>query len=288
MNNYFNEKSSLNIKKYIDKEDYQKALSLIYDYMEDYPEDTFVMFNYVDVLLRLGRYKEAEEVLCSIDLDELKKVPEKKEKRQEYMALFKLKIAVAMERYEEAYKIIEDNQEIFDRRGYQLNADKFILLRKLGKEPPEELKMEIWTYLLSQSYQYSEEDFYDHIQKHLFDQTEDNNTGAVFCKDFPYKKVVEELKEKIKGVNCELDSITVGKYNIKYDNCGYVNGKLVNTFRMVVFVNTTDFITMFPYDNPHIEPHFDITPTIELDKPKQKRLSQIEKFNLKYNKETID
>lgn len=284
MSSYFNEKETHNIKKYFDKSDYLKALSLIYEYIEKYPEDVFIQFDYAEIMLRLGKFKEAEKIINSIDLNTIKKDEIKQNQRKEYLDLYHLKLDMINENYKEAYEILEKRKEAFTRRGYKFQADIIYILRKLGIDPVIDKNIKINTYLTRQAYQYSEEAFYEHIQKHLYDQTEDNNDGVIFCKDFPYKEVCKELKEKLKDINCECDSISIVKYNIKYDNCGFVNGKLVNTFKIILFINSTNFITMYPYDNPHIEPHIDITPPIELYKSKQKRLSQIEKFNLKYNK----
>ena len=73
-------------------------------------------------------------------------------------------------------------------------------------------------------------------------------------------------------------------YVFKYDNCGKHDNKIANYFKIICFHNTQDYITMFPCSNCENLPYVDLNYLVNSnDIPKVKTLSQIEKFNKRYN-----
>ena len=80
------------------------------------------------------------------------------------------------------------------------------------------------------------------------------------------KKLTPDKLQKIELVDI---------YYLDYENIGYaMTGEQANKLKVVVIPNTKQIINMYPiYDDKN---------KIE-EKPKVKRLSQIEKFNKKYN-----
>ena len=76
-------------------------------------------------------------------------------------------------------------------------------------------------------------------------------------------------------------------YVFKYDNCGYDTEQAVNYFKVVCFNNSKNFITMCPSADCENLPYTDLN-YLKDKKINIKRLSQVDKFNQKYKKNSSD
>lgn len=151
----------------------------------------------------------------------------------------------------------------------------------------KETRDEINRYLYKQINEYDINDFYDHIKKHLYDCSTEfsEESWDKFFEDFPLKEIINESKKYIPSNKCLYKGFYTSVYVFKFDNCGKVNNKTVDYFKIICLENNSNFITMYPADECKYLPYIDLNYLKqENELPKIKRLSQIEKFNQKYNK----
>ena len=258
------------------------------EYLDSYPNDHSAYTYYAYILIVLGYFEEAENILeyvkkTYINDQYFMKDQKKVDLIKENIIFNTFKLLSYQERYEELYNFCKENMRVI--RKLSLNSLDFYCKRKLGI-PFRESK-ERFSYLFRQISEYSEERFLEHIKKHMadFNQEEKNPNEFIFVPDFPIEKVLCEVKRNV-GSNKKLYSgFYEDLYVFKYNNCGRVKNKLVNYFRVVAIHGTDNFITMFPTDDCETLPHIDLNYLLqEEDKPKVKRLSQIDKFNQRYKR----
>ena len=109
----------------------------------------------------------------------------------------------------------------------------------------------------------------------------------MFVSKFPINKVLEEIKKYIPSDKRIYNGFYQDTYIFKYDYCGKDDNKAADYFKVICFHNTSDFITMCPSTNCQYLPCIDLN-YMAKEKPKQKQLSQIEKFNKRYrNKRSL-
>jgi hypothetical protein len=103
-----------------------------------------------------------------------------------------------------------------------------------------------------------------------------------FCKP---REIVEEVKKNISFDMKLSPGFLDESYVFKYDNCGRVNNKLANYFKVICFKGTKDIITMYPaLDCEHL-PCVDLNYLIENKKVNdKKRPSALDRFNQRYKR----
>ena len=143
------------------------------------------------------------------------------------------------------------------------------------------------SYLFSQIVKYDETDFLDHIKKHMQGEEDitEKDCCTIFGQDFPMDKIIQEIKKYIPSDKKLLLGFYDNIYYFKYDSCGRVDNKNVDYFKVVCFNGTDNFITMHPVIINENLPYQDLNYLVNEDNfSKVKRMSQIDKFNKKFNK----
>jgi len=155
-------------------------------------------------------------------------------------------------------------------------------LNKLNSDPQNNIP-----YIYKQIIDYKESEFLKHIKKHMADynQDVDNPNKNIFAPNFPINEIIEEIKKYIPSNKKICPGFYEDIYIFKYDYCGRADNKIVDYFKVVTFNNTTEFITMLPVENAEYLPYIDLNYLKKEDSNnKIKKLSQIDKFNQRYNK----
>lgn len=266
----------------------QEAKEKYEEYMEKYPQDLLIYPYYASCLINLGDFKKAEEIIKYAE-EKFKKdshyqsEPTKIEILSKQFFLNKIRTLSYQERYEEAYSLCTQNQELI--KACDLNALDFYCRKKIGRIIS--MEREDNSYLFRQIISYQEEDFLLHIRKHMADYS-NNLEGpdeAIFSASFPIHEVVEEIKKYLLTDIRTYPAYYVDNYFFKYDCCGKDYGKTVNYFKVICFHNTKEFITMCPSIKGYGIPYIDLNYLIpEQKESKVKRLSQIDKFNKRFKK----
>ena len=173
-----------------------------------------------------------------------------------------------LKKYDEVIELIGNNYDLFNpsikaeakRMQYYI---KYVQGKELGKN----------SYTARQISNYSEEEALRHIKtSHEFQFVDEIDIDKLFreCKEY----LIEDNMYYLKSFDV---------YKIRYDKLGKDNINNTDLLTVVCVPSTKNILTMFPdkyaefrVDDLGIEDS-DINP------PKKKRLSQIEKFNKKYN-----
>ena len=268
-----------------------EARDLFIKYLNKYSKDYYARAYYVQLLIRLNMNDLAMQEYNNIVNEVANDKRYTKTKKQNHgfkfvMAVNKMKLLVIQEKYQELYDYITniENDDLFlsedmKWKNYLLHYCKV----KLGLITEKSI---LYSYRYNQVVDYSEELFFDHIRKHEadFNMESDIVNDNIFVPDFPIKEIVNEIKKYIPSENCLRPGYFEDIYFFKYDNCGRVNNKLVNYFTAVAFYNTNHFLTMCPVNSTQNTKAIDLNYMIKKDEPKVKKLSQIDKFNMRYNR----
>lgn len=262
------------------------ARVLYEEYFKKYPKDYSGYPYYCSNLITLGELELAEKILNYVEKEYKKDSSFNKIhriKKLEYNMFFtKLKLLCYQEKYRDVYRFCVQNLgEIKDK---SLNSVWFYSKKKLGMLSEE--KRDVNEYLFRQITRYDESDFFDCIKSHLssYNENIDNPNPNVFEANFPTKEVVEEIKKYIPSDERLFLGFYDDVYYFKYDECGRVDKKLVNYFKVVCLHNSQDFITMCPVNGSDNLPHIDLNYMKKEEPIKVKRISQIDKFNQRYNR----
>ena len=105
----------------------------------------------------------------------------------------------------------------------------------------------------------------------------------MFVSGFEIDRVLEEIKKYIPSDKRIYSGFYQDTYVFKYDFSGKDNNKATDYFKVICFHNTSDIITICPSLYCENLPYVDLN-YMEKEKPKQKTLSQIDKFNQRYRR----
>lgn len=286
-------------KQYFNKFEFKKALSIYQtdpieaknkfeEYLKKYPEDYCTYTYYIGVLIELGKFDEAEKVLNYTvkkvnDDSNFLKQKTKLKLFQDNIFYCKLRLLSYNEKYYELYKVCTNNYNLIS----QMSLESIDFYAKVKNNMINEDFRESVSYGLKQMIKYEESDFLEHVKKHLPDciYDVDNPNKNLFMSDFPLEKVINETKKYIPSNKCLFPGFYENIYVFKYTCCGKDNNKTVNFFKVICYHNTQNYITMVPCADCENLPYVDLDYLINTnDIPKVKTLSQIEKFNKRYNK----
>ena len=279
------------------------------DYFESYPMDYSAYPYFVNLLITLGKFDEAEEVLNDVEKRALQNSRyysnEKKFINFRYRIIkCHLKLLVFQKRYQDALNYCANisSDPVFKIFGDNIKTIVMYCRGQLGF-----LRKDFRAtsgYLYSQIIEYREEDFLEHVRKHLMLSDEEiqeqdlevkmfldddlslkeekEECTSLFVPDFPIREVIEEIKRIIPcGIKLNHGFFD-NTYCFRYDGCGRLKNKLVNYFKIVAFDGTAHFITMFPCEEGEFLPHFDLNHLRPREEVKVKKISRIERFNRRY------
>ena len=104
------------------------------------------------------------------------------------------------------------------------------------------------------------------------DREHNKKEVASFNKDINLEALFDEVPELLKNAKLLKNELFL-QYEIPYENVGYVDGKRVDTFLVVVTSEEQNIITMYPYNS-----------RVKNEDAKVKRKSAIDKFYERYGK----
>lgn len=271
-NSYINTFNTFKAYAYLRKNDYKKAEE-IFKGLEATPEEKLLFFGEIELLK--GNFEQAEENFSHFDI-------EKEDINEKYDEFYRLAlIKFRLGKYEEAERIINKFEELVNKEYlsnimYEVKRLKTYIQNAQGIDVCDENL----GYSEKQIIHYDAESAIEHIMDHHFD----NPRLSKFNDNIDIKQLFVDIKNMLNKNNVVYDSI-FDNYIIKYPNVGYdLKGGNIHEMRVLVLPNTMDIITMYPYAGT--ESTFFIDDEEVNEKPKTKRLTQIEKFYNKYGKKT--
>lgn len=264
-------------------------------YLEKYPEDYSAYPYYASLLITLQQLPEAEKILNFIKITATQDKQytnnfNKINNLKKSIFFTQLKLLAYQEKYDEVYQLYLTHLQ--EAKILNIQHILFYCKKKLGKLNNYQ-RNDIDSYLRKQIIEYKESDFLEHIQKHLTTKEENYNknitetSDSIFIANFPINEVIKEIKKYIPSDKRLYPGFFQDLYIFKYNGCGRDRNKVVDYFKVICFHNTMNFITMLPTSQVQDLPYIDLNYLINISQnSKTKRLSQIEKFNKKYNHNT--
>lgn len=269
-----------NLKKLYGEDPY-KTKECIEDYITRYPEDYSALYLYIDILITIKEYDKAFEEIKRVKRMYSNDPKITKEKIEKFIEQFEerelIRYYLATHQYDYALDYLEYNRSI---KSYIELELKLYCYKKLGIET----KSFSTKYECQQIMDYSEERMINYIEE-MNDST--ITTPSLpskrrFNSDFPLEKIIDVVKEKMKEENKLCYGYNSDMYVFKYDCCGRVDEKVQDYFKVTFYHDTKDIIMMYPAKKCEKLPYIDINYIKEA--PKVKRISQIDKFNRRYNR----
>ncbi len=285
--------------KFFDKQEFNEAASIIetnpikakikFDkYLAKYPNDYSAYIYYANLLMTFGDFERAnifiEKAESVYSSDEVFTNNSKKAKIYKFYIFFnKIKLLCLTEKYDEAYKFYLDNINGLD--NVVLEKVVFFCKNKLGLLEKTTTERNSYHYYYRQVIEYQESDFLYHAKKHCNNCISNNSEDeSEFTADFPIEEVISEVKKNFFPEKRLYHGFTDNVYVFRYDGCGTYNNGVINYFKVITFNNTKDLITMYPSVNCENLPYVDLNYMRKAkDNVKVKRLSQIDKFNKRFN-----
>ena len=284
---YFDEEEARKIFKYFDT-NYNQCIKLFEQYFEKYPLDYATYPYYASMLVKVGRFEEAEKILnyaeTKMHNDTKIMQLDKVEKALANYAFTRIKIYSYTGRYKECLKLCIKEFNLLRRHDINvistINFCKCKLKRDMSKAIEENN-----SYSFNQMIEYSEEAFLDHIKKHLYDYNIDveEPNNLIFSRDFPLEKVITEIKNYIPSEKRILEGMIDNTYMFRYEGCGTDDNKKVNFFKVVTLDQSQNFITMFPMEYSEKNPYIDLDYVRINQYSISNGSDRIKKFNKKYN-----
>jgi len=317
-NKYYDEKLRTNIIELCDV-DLPKATEEFHKYLELYPNDYGTYCAYAANLMALRRFEEAEQVLDEIEykvINKIIKIEKDIEDEVFYSKLHftRLKLLCYQGKYQECLDYYTKYRKIIriKGKGFQSMIEYCNTQMGIVTEHDDPVYQ---NYIFQQIYNYSDEEFRKHIQKHLcgYKKIADERIYGNFFEEFPIDTILEELKKYIPN---EEKGYCFGfyedNYYFKYDDCGrsviekernYNEDKgmqnykkrlvVTDYFKVSAFHNSSNLITLSPCEGPKGLKYVDLNylkkqepETIREEKPIQRK-SQIDKFNERYQKKLL-
>lgn len=260
------------------------------EYLMEYPCDYNSWCLYIGVLISLHEFELAEEKLNYIEgvaSNNTKYLSDPKKRYTKLKDFFfcRLRLLNYTNRYKDLFEMIR----LDENRCYMYEFKFFKLLdiycrKKLGKHI--DLDRVDDNYLMRQIIDYSFELMVSHVNEHSseYNLMLDVPNPGVFSHDFPIQKVLSEFKDRADYDKRMCSGLIDDSYFFKYDNCGRVDGKSTDYFKVVCFSDSYDIITMFPEEYGEYYPYIDLNFLKENTSSKVKCISQRDRFNRKYNR----
>lgn len=255
------------------------SINKLEEYINNFPNDYFGYSYYLKLLIDVGRLDDADLLIKKIEDSTLL------EKIDIHFLFAKLRVLVFKGKYEQAHELYTEHKEELLRKDPRTIVFEVIYARVKNLPLNTVDGPNSNFYFYNQFVNYSEKSFLNHIKKHLSSCTDefDVMNAAMFTPEFPYKKVIEEIKRTIPNDKHLLYSFFNDLYVFKYDFCGRSNNKTTDYFKVIASHDTNNLITMYPYLYGECVPYTDFN-YLNNNRSKVRRLSQIDKFNQKYNK----
>ena len=224
------------------------SVNNFHKYFERYPDDYTAYPYYINSLIAIGNFNEAEIITNKL-LEIVSKdkryinIGKFDEHFRKEMFFVRIKLYAYQGKWHELYNLYMSNQDIlFPNSEYIFTITK----KKLGILTNKDLPNN--SYVFNQINEYSEEKFREHIKRHTFEYNEtlENRNDFIFEKEFLIDRVIEEIKKHLLNEPRLFQGYYEDIYIFQLNNCGKVFNKITNYFKVVCFHDTKNIITMTP------------------------------------------
>ena len=280
--NYWNiiERGKIDAIRYSNPEE---AIRRYEKYIEKYPRDYEAKIFCASVYITIKEFDYAYDILEATkkEFRSNRKVIENQDVL-DYLEEITIKQEMRYYAYtEQLYKLYDLFFELTEDQKNKLDYVKFYCYSKLGYISAED-ESNLKSYTKRQILSYDENLFREFINIHRYGYNEnlDEQSDKIFDRDFPFEKVLEEVKRKLDYEKCICNSYNTDQYVFKYDVCGKDNGVSQNYFKVICLHNTNNILTIFPASECERLDYVDLNYLNK--KHVSSRPSQIDKFYKKF------
>lgn len=267
------------------------ALTRFEKYLEKFPRDYDGRTFYISLLIKLKNLGKAEVELLKLEKEmaqdfKFQQHIEKNDKTFSSLIFCKVKLLFYQNKYQQCYDLMNSNLTSILKYNIHFEPTALLCKKRIGLLDSTSIS-DSDGYLYRQILDYSEERFLDHIKKHLTTNEQiEEEKPSVFKEDFPFDKVFNEIKKNTPSNLRIYNGLIEDLYIYKYDFCGTNDNKQTDYFKVIALHDTSDFITMCPSTEGKNWDCLDLNYLRE-EKPPEKKISQVTKFNQRYKK-TLD
>lgn len=267
---YLSKKRRLKLRRMIEdaysNADYQKCATYLGYFLEEYPNDEYGRFFESRLLRQANLFEDALQILNDLDAD-----------KNFGIVIDKIKCFIELKRYEEALDLSSryenkcNNKEMMD----YCKRVRVFASTKLGIE----LNSSMYSYVEAQTICYTKDKTIDYIKHEMPKYCFKENISIS-----DIEKIMDEIKEVLSKSKYYFNIATLtDTYLFEYPEIGEYENQTVNILKVVTTHDTNNIIMLYPNVEKKNLSYEKINenPKIEL-KVKQKRISQIDKFNARY------
>lgn len=281
----YDDKSYKMIKQLMESNNFSKAMSLMKKVLEKNPLDKWTRLEYVRLLKRNNQLQEALDqalFLYTIMDDDIN------DRFSEFVFLELYHINFKLGNYQTAYdylpKVKEINEKLEKADIEVIRLDELFLKSRLGLLEEKELMNYKHAYLASQIAHYNENKALEHMLRHnSADYMKERH--SIIEDEIYIKGLFDKIKNLIEtAVPLYVDNFA-NVYYFEYPDISKVilkDGYPYKYLKVAAFRDTKQIITIHPYFSKE---RIEIVNSLKgQEQQKVKRMSQIEKFNHRYNK----
>ena len=217
------------VELYMQEGDTENALEYLKRmlYSDNPKSRKYAKIKYAHLFINTCEYKMAENILVNLLKTEL---CDSAIQQLIYLYLKVNKVEEALE----LFRILPNVSKYY----YDLEA---YIYYKLGKS--KEISLD--NYYRKQLIDYDEQLTLEHINAHLY-ESEEKRVHTLFNSNTNIEKLLQEVKEKIKGEN-PLNGSSVEKYIVQCDeDVAIIDGEKVNFVEVLTIPDTKNILTMYP------------------------------------------
>ncbi|MBP3461310.1 MAG: hypothetical protein J6K21_02760 [Bacilli bacterium] len=206
------------------------------------------------------------------------KISDKKVKTYKSAKLKEIMILIKQEKYKEAYELFK----IVSNIKLNIESDNLerMILIYLNKKLNLNIDIKCNHYIEKLIVEYNKEVVIKHISKHKYYDS-NKSIHTLFNHGIDIEKIYDFAYNNISEENY-IDNNFTDCYILRYNNVGINEKGVYNYLKVVTLPNSKEIITIYPCDNIHINNIIYNEEINTLEKPKIKKISQVDKFNKKY------
>lgn len=249
------------------------------------PNNIYGHICYSSVLIALNELEEADKELETVrqliyTSSYLRDKPDLLEYYRHHLLVNRLKLFGLQNKSSEFLRLFNYNKSSIREVGPH---DVIYFKHIQGYNPPPSY---IPSYVSQQVLDYNEERFLEFVKRES--RNNKNNEVSVtakygyFSDDFPYERVVEEIKKSIPSDKKINQGFCYNVYVFKYTGCGIAEEKQCNYFKVVTLNNTDHLISMYPVSEDLDIEYTDLNHLKNKNESDEKRLTMIDRFNKRY------
>lgn len=266
----------LDIKNLFKNKKYSQVIKLASKYLKILPNSQIIRF------MRAKSYRN----LCEFDkaIEDLKYNLSLEYSDHSLCELYFLYYYLNM--YQEAIELLPIIYKTRCINAYSVSISELVMKIQLGIDIKVK-KGDNCDYIKSQIFNYSTTMALEHIQNHI-QAEEDEPLKSYFNKNINLDYLFKTVRISIDNSKKLNKDDILEVHNFAIFNIGYQGNDICNSIKVVVVPNTNKIITMYPicdvdYNNI-TEINIDYDKLFKREPNKVKKISQIDKFNAKYNR----